>query len=50
MAVSHNKGQLRVGEVSSKIAKIYGVHAGVPSSGAVLCWAININEFKQFLP
>jgi len=28
---------------------ISGVHAGVPSSGAVLFFAININGFKQFL-
>ena len=29
---------------------ISGVHVGVPSSGAILFFAININEFKQFLP
>jgi len=29
---------------------ISGIHAGVPSSGVVLFFSININEFKQFLP
>ena len=29
---------------------ISGVHAGAPSSGAVLFCAINIDELKQFLP